>query len=112
MEKMLTKEEMQQYVDKVYDYAVDLCKEGYTLDEVETKLVNQGLSKEDASVVVSKIVGMVSHVESEQKSAEIGCGLVGLIGSIVVCFLIGRFFFVVFIICAYCLLKNIIKPFI
>ena len=52
----LSDEEMQKLVNQVYDHAADLyINQNYSWWEVETELVNEGLSPENAKTVVENL---------------------------------------------------------
>ena len=76
-------EELQKWVDDVYDYAVDLYTEqNMSWEEVRQELINQGLNADDATIVVSNLKEQEHEEKQKAANKELGFGLLWALGGI------------------------------
>jgi transposase-like protein len=85
-----TQEEIQDFVNKVYDYAVDLyTNQNMSWGEVKQELINQGLNQEDASTVVENLKEQESQAKHEAANKELGYGVLWAVGGVALTALTG-----------------------
>lgn len=79
-----TEQEIQEYVNRVYDYAADLyINQNMSWNQVERELVKQGLTTSDASVVVENLQKEEHKAKHNSANSELGWGTLWLLGGIV-----------------------------
>ncbi len=76
-------EDIQDFVNKVYDYAVYLyTNQNMSWREVKRELVNQGLSQEDAITVIENLKEQEAEAKHEAANKELGYGALWAFGGI------------------------------
>lgn len=77
------KEETQEWVDKVYEYAVDLyANQDMSWGEVKQELINQGLNAEDAATVVLNLKEQEREAKRDVSNKELGYGALWALGGV------------------------------
>ena len=78
-----SQEEIQDFVNKVYDYAVDLyTNQNMSWEEVKRELINQGLNQEDALTVVENLKEQENKAKHDSANKELGYGALWAFGGI------------------------------
>lgn len=78
-----TKEEVQEWVNQVYEYAADLyINQDKSWGEVKNELVKQGLNDEDASAIVSNLKEQEREEKKDASNKELGYGVLWAGGGI------------------------------
>ena len=78
-----TQEEIQDFVNKVYDYAVDLhTNQNMIWGEVKQELINIGLNQEDATTVVENLKGQESKAKHDAADKELRYGVLWAVGGV------------------------------
>lgn len=91
-QKELTQKEIQEWADRVYDFAVDLyTNQNMNWREVRQELINQGLSPEDASVVVSNLQKQERQAKNDVANKELGYGALWAVGGVALTALTGGY---------------------
>ena len=76
-----TQEEIQEFVNQVYDFAVDLyTNQNMNWGEVRQELINQGVTPGVASVVVSNLQEQERQAKNEMSNKELGYGALWAVG--------------------------------
>ena len=71
-----TQQEIQNYVNQVYDYAIDLyTNQKLSWEQVRDELIRQGVEVEDASTVVENLQNQEIKEKQEAGNKELGYGL-------------------------------------
>ena len=80
-EQTPSQEEIDNYVNSVYNYAGDLIvNQDYSYNEAKSALIQQGLSAEDAETVVSNIKSQIKEAKSEAANKELLYGFLWAAG--------------------------------
>lgn len=88
-----TQEEIQDFVNKVYDYAVNLyTNQNMSWWEVKQELVNQGLSKDDATTVIENLKEQEKQAKHDAANKELGYGALWALGGIALTAITGGVF--------------------
>ncbi len=78
-----TQEEIQAFVKRVYDYAVDLyVNQNMSWIDVKRELINQGLNQEDATTVVDNLQEQERQSKRDAANKELGYGALWAIGGV------------------------------
>ena len=78
-----TQEEIQEFVNRVYDFAVGLyTNQNMNWAEVRQELINQGITPGDASVVVSNLQEQERQAKNEMSNKELGYGALWAVGGV------------------------------
>ena len=78
-----TEEEIQNYVQSLYDYAADLyIEQNKSWSEVQQDLVNQGLDYDLASTIVENLKEQERSEKHEAGNKELGYGFLFTVGGI------------------------------
>lgn len=78
-----TQEEMQDFVNRVYDYAADLyLNHNMSWNQIRSALIEQGLNSTDADTVVDNLRKQESEAKSSAANKELGYGALWAIGGI------------------------------
>ena len=78
-----TQEEMQDFVNRVYNYAADLyLNHNMSWHEVRIALIEQGLNSNDADTVVDNLRKQESDAKSKVANKELGYGALWAVGGI------------------------------
>lgn len=81
----MAESDMQQWVDEIYQYAADLMvKQRTSPEETKQKLLERGLSADDADYVVEKLEQQIKKVKSDRASKDMLYGALWCIGGIIV----------------------------
>lgn len=74
-DRELTEQEIQDYVNRIYDYAADLyINQDKSWDQVEYELIKFGLSKADAKTVINNLKEEEHNAKKKSAIKEIGLG--------------------------------------
>ncbi len=85
-----SQEEIQQYIDDVYNYAADLIvNKGYNYEDAKKQLVNQGVDSEGAETVIKNIKEQIKEQKSQNSSDDIKWGLIWACGGILLTLITG-----------------------
>lgn len=85
-----SQEEIQKYVDSVYNYAADLIvNKGLSYEDAKQSLINQGVDPQGAQTVVDNIEQQIDEQKSKNASNDILWGLVWAIGGLALTFITG-----------------------
>ena len=82
-QKEPSEEEIQEWVNEVYEYAVNLyTNHNMSWGEVRQELINQGLNVEDATTVVSNLKQQEHEAKIDASNKELGYGALWALGGI------------------------------
>lgn len=82
-QKEPNEEEIQEWVNEVYEYAVDLyTNQDMSWGEVKQELINQGLNVEEATTVVSNLKQQEHEAKRDASNKELGYGVLWALGGI------------------------------
>lgn len=88
-----TQQEIQNYVNQVYDYAIDLyTNQKLSWEQVRDELIRQGVEVEDASAVVENLQNQEIKEKQEAGNKELGYGLLWAVGGIALTVITGGTF--------------------
>lgn len=80
-----TDEEVQKWIDKVYQYTINkMANNGVSATQMKEDLINQGLTADDADIVVNKVSQMIKESKKENGKKDMLYGALWCIGGIVV----------------------------
>lgn len=80
-QKESSEEEIQKWVNEVYEYAVDLyTNQNMSWEGVKQELINQGLNVEDATTVVSNLKQQEHKAKIDASNKELGYGVLWALG--------------------------------
>ena len=85
-----TQEEIDQYVQQVYDYAADLIvNKGLSYSDAKRSLINQGIDPEGAETVVNNIEQQIDEAKHDAAGKDIMWGLIWAGGGLLLTFITG-----------------------
>lgn len=88
-----TEQEIQDFVNRVYEYAVDLyTNQDYSWGQVRTELINQGLTEADATTVVENLKEQEHEAKKDAANKELGYGALWAIGGVALTVITGGAF--------------------
>lgn len=80
-----TDEEVQKWIDTVYQYTINkMANNGVSATQMKEDLTNQGLTADDAEIVVNKVSQMIKESKKENGKKDMLYGALWCIGGIVV----------------------------
>lgn len=80
-----TDEEIQKWVDDVYQYTIDqMVNNNVSASQMKSDLIQQGLSSDDAGMVVDNVVAEIAKAKKEHGKKDMLYGALWCIGGIVV----------------------------
>lgn len=80
-----TDEEVQKWIDTVYQYTINkMANNGVSATQMKEDLINQGLTADDADIVVNKVSQMIKESKKENGKKDMLYGALWCIGGIVV----------------------------
>ena len=85
-----TQEEIDQYIQQVYDYAADLIvNKGLSYSDAKRNLINQGIDPEGAETVVNNIEQQIDEAKHDAAGKDIMWGLIWTGGGLALTFITG-----------------------
>ena len=73
--------EVQEFVEKVYDYAANLIlEEGYSYNQAKKALISQGIAVNEAEIVINNLKRQIVQRKAEAANEELGYGIIWTIG--------------------------------
>lgn len=78
-----TQKEMQEFINRVYNYAADLyVNHNMSWQQVRLALIEQGLNSNEADIVVDNLRSQESEAKSKGANKELGYGALWAVGGI------------------------------